>query len=59
MAPVFFAKVARGERTLCLGMQCGGFSGFAALCCDVRRLLRGAGVCLATLIALRRLRTGR
>lgn len=54
--PVFFSRAAREDRVLCVGMQCGGFSGFAALHYDLRHLLRYFCCAAAMIAALRGLR---
>lgn len=52
---VICSKTGRGDKTRCVGLRCGGFTGFAALRCDARHLLRYGCAAAAVLTASARL----
>lgn len=52
---VYLERSPKQDKTLLIGVRAGGLTGFAALRCDLRSLLRYACVVLTALAALRRL----
>ena len=46
---VIFSRMEKENKPLCVGLRCGGFTGFAAIRWDLRHLLRYGGCAAAAL----------